>query len=45
MKKFVAIFLILLTCIFLTACGNAEPKEISCEDIIEAYENAGYTVK
>ena len=45
MKKIIAMFVILLTCIFLTACGNAEPKEISCEDIIEAYENAGYTVK
>ena len=45
MKKLLACILILvlvLTC--LTACSETETKEISCEDIIRAYEDAGYYV-
>ena len=34
---------LMLAC--LISCGKTEPKEISCEDIIKAYDNAGYTVK
>ena len=45
MKKIISIILLLSLCFSFTACGNsAEPKEISCEDIIKAYEDAGYFV-
>ena len=45
MKKIISIVLLLSLCFSFTACGNsAEPKEISCEDIIKAYEDAGYYV-
>ena len=45
MKKIISIVLLLSLCFSFTACGNStEPKEISCEDIIKAYEDAGYTV-
>ena len=45
MKKIISILLLLSLCFLFTACGNStEPKEISCEDIIKAYEDAGYTV-
>ena len=49
MKKILAYILtiiLVLTC--FTACNNgtsAEPKELSCEDIIKAYEDAGYYVE
>ena len=45
MKKIISIILLLSFALSLTACGNStEPKEISCEDIIKAYEDAGYYV-
>ena len=45
MKKIISIILLLSFALSLTACGNStEPKEISCEDIIKAYEDAGYFV-
>ena len=45
MKKILSIILLLSFVLSLTACGNStEPKEISCEDIIKAYEDAGYYV-
>ena len=45
MKKILSIILLLSFALSLTACGNStEPKEISCEDIIKAYEDAGYFV-
>ena len=45
MKKIISIILLLSFAVSLTACGNtAEPKEITCEDIIKAYEDAGYRV-
>ena len=43
-KNIFPLFAVLL-CFLFTACGNsAEPKEISCDDIIKAYEDAGYYV-
>jgi len=46
MKKIISIVLLLSLCFSFTACGNsAEPKEISCEEIIAAYKDAGYRVK
>ena len=45
MKKIISILLLLSFCFSFTACGKSEPKEISCEEIIVAYEDAGYTVK
>ena len=45
MKKIISIVLLFSLCFSFTSCGNsAEPKEISCEDIIKAYEDAGYFV-
>ena len=45
MKKIISIILLLSFALSLTACGNStETKEISCEDIIKAYEDAGYFV-
>ena len=45
MKKIISIILLLSLCFSFTACSNStEPKEISCEDIIKAYEDAGYYV-
>jgi len=45
MKKILSIILLLSFALSLTACGNStELKEISCEDIIKAYEDAGYYV-
>lgn len=44
MKRTVAIALLLSLLLSFTACGSSEPREISCEEIISAYEDAGYTV-
>lgn len=44
MKKIISIILLLSFALSFTACDNSEPKEISCEDIIKAYEDAGYSV-
>ena len=45
MKKILSIILLLSFALSLTACGNStDPKEITCEDIIKAYEDAGYNV-
>ena len=44
MKKIIAVFLITAIVLPLTACARSKPKEISCEEIIAAYEKAGYTV-
>lgn len=44
MKKTISILLLLSLCLSLIACGNTEVKEISCEEIISAYEEAGYFV-
>ncbi len=43
MKKTFSLLLILLCLLPLAAC-SAEPKEITCEDIIAAYEKEGYEV-
>ncbi len=43
-KRMILVTLLLTLALSLVACGNSEPKEISCEDIIEAYEDAGYYV-
>lgn len=44
MKKIISIILLLSFALSFTACGNSEPKEITCEEIIAAYETAGYSV-
>ncbi len=45
MKKLISVLLLLSFAFSLTACvNNNEPKEISCEEIIAAYKDAGYTV-
>ena len=45
MKKRISILLLLSLCFSFTACGNsAEPKKISCEEIIKSYKDAGYFV-
>ncbi len=45
MKKIMSTLLLFSLFFSFTACSNStEPKEISCEDIIKAYEDAGYYV-
>ena len=44
MKKIISILLLLSFALSLVACGKSEPKEISCEEIIAAYKDAGYSV-
>ncbi|MBQ8414577.1 MAG: hypothetical protein IJX58_04960 [Clostridia bacterium] len=44
MKKTLSIILLLSLCFSFSACVKSEPKEISCEEIIAAYKDAGYTV-
>ena len=44
MKKIISILLLLSFALSLVACGKSEPKEISCEEIIKAYKDAGYSV-
>ena len=44
MKKIILISLLLSLCFSAVACSKSETKEISCEDIISAYEDAGYYV-
>lgn len=43
-KRIIAPALLLAIALSLVACGKSEGREISCEDIIKAYEEAGYTV-
>ena len=44
MKKIILIPLLLSLCFSVSSCSKSEAKEISCEDIISAYEDAGYYV-
>ena len=44
MKKITSVILLLLLALPLISCDKSEPKEITCEDIIRAYEDAGYYV-
>jgi hypothetical protein len=44
MKRIVSILLFLAVLASFVSCTPKEEKEISCEDIIAAYENAGYFV-
>ena len=44
MKKTLSILLLLSLCFSFVACNNSEPREISCDEIIAAYKQAGYTV-
>ena len=39
-----AIVMLLLATFNLGACSDSEPREVSCEEIIEAYESAGYAL-
>lgn len=45
MKKIISIILLLSVTLSFAACGNSTAlKEITCEDIIKAYKDAGYYV-
>ena len=44
MKNVISILLLLSLCFSFVGCKGSEPKEISCEEIIAAYKEAGYTV-
>ena len=44
MKKIISILLLLSLCFSFTACTKSEQKEISCEEIIAAYEDVGYFI-
>ena len=43
-RRIIALLLVLSFTLSFTACGRSEPKEITCDEIIEAYEDAGYFV-
>ena len=46
MKRVTAVVLILALVISLVACAEiGEPREITCDEIIAAYEAAGYAVE
>ena len=45
MKKLISLILIILIVLSFftfTSCSRTDPSEITCEDIIKAYEEAGY---
>ena len=44
MKRIVSLFLLIASVISFVSCGSQEAREISCEDIIAAYEDVGYSV-
>ena len=44
MKKIISIMLLISFALSFSACDKSESKEISCEEIIAAYEDAGYSV-
>ena len=44
MKRLIAVLLLFAIILSFTSCNKSEPKEISCEQIIQAYEDAGYFV-
>ena len=44
MKNVISILLLLSLCFSFVGCKGSEPKEISCEEIIAAYKDAGYSV-
>lgn len=45
MKRIISLLFLFSLTLSLVACGsNSEPKEISCEEIIKVYEDAGYYV-
>ena len=44
MKKIISIVLLIAFALSLTACTSFEAKEITCEELIAAYKEAGYSV-
>lgn len=44
MKKLLSIILLLSLCLSFTACNKPATKEITCDDIIKVYKDAGYYV-
>lgn len=44
MKRLIAVLLLFTIILSFTSCNKSEPKEISCEQIVQAYEDAGYVV-
>ena len=45
MKRMVALLCLCAMVLPLVSCGKAEVREISCEEIVKVYEDAGYTVE
>lgn len=43
-RRIIALLLVLSFILSFTACGRSDPKEVTCDEIIEAYEDAGYFV-
>ena len=44
MKRIISLLLLVASVISFASCGSQEAREISCEEIIAAYEDAGYSV-
>ncbi|MBE6959419.1 MAG: hypothetical protein E7448_01670 [Ruminococcaceae bacterium] len=42
MKQFLALFLCIFVLLSCAACSQSDPRDISCQDVIDTYENAGY---
>ena len=44
MKRMLVLCLCALVLLGCTACSQSGPREISCQDVIDAYEKAGYAI-
>ena len=42
-KKILSIITIFVFSFMVTSCNKTEPKDLNCTEIIQAYEDAGYT--
>ena len=45
MKRIVALLCLCALTLSFVACGKTEVREITCEEIVKVYEDAGYTVE
>ena len=45
MERIISLCLVFILLFSLFSCKEVEPRDISCEEIIAAYEEAGYTLR
>lgn len=41
----IAIVFVILSTLNFVSCNKTEPREVTCEEILDAYESAGYTIR